>query len=181
MIMDDFEAVFEDRQRVALPVELSAPDVPIAVDPPDAEVLGAFREVAISTEVAQESARDDSYPFQGNEHLALREQMRENPPEVLDDWMSGRDAGPYDPISGARYRETNALYLATEAARREYKDTRWLTLAEGRHLGATLRDGERGTRILYWIFDGEFGPLERPRLLTAVVFNGEQFDDMPDG
>ena len=93
---------------------------------------------------------------------------------VLDDWESGRDAGPYNPVSGKRYRRANALYLAVEAARRGYEDTRWLTRQQIVSLGGRLDAEEPGVRVQYWIFEDELGELQCPRFVAPTVYNGEQ-------
>lgn len=93
----------------------------------------------------------------------------------------GEDYGtlPMNPVTGRRYRAGNLLHLMLQ----EYSDPRWLTYRQAQNLGGQVREGEKGTPILYWIFEekagGELVELELPRCFLSYVFNGEQIEGMP--
>lgn len=114
-------------------------------------------------------------------------------------WSPGEPSTflPHNPTTGKRYRGINAMFLMAQGR----SDTRWLTYKQATAAGAQVRRGERGTPIQYWKFSDEEVKrdakgeivrdqagepvkvqvkLERPRVFTAVVFNGEQIDGMPE-
>ncbi|ALS68386.2 zincin-like metallopeptidase domain-containing protein [Pandoraea apista] len=114
-------------------------------------------------------------------------------------WSPGEPSTflPHNPTTGKRYRGINAMFLMAQGR----SDTRWLTYKQATSVGAQVRRGERGTPIQYWKFSDEEVKrdakgeivrdqagepvkvqvkLERPRVFTAVVFNGEQIDGMPE-
>lgn len=114
-------------------------------------------------------------------------------------WSPGEPSTflPHNPTTGKRYRGINAMFLMAQGR----SDTRWLTYKQATAAGAQVRRGERGTPIQYWKFSDEEVKrdakgeivrdqagepvkvqvkLERPRVFTAVVFNAEQIDGMPE-
>ncbi|SDY94102.1 Antirestriction protein ArdC [Nitrosomonas halophila] len=103
---------------------------------------------------------------------------------------------PMNPITGKRYRGINALHLISQ----NYLDQRWMTYKQAEAVGAQVRKGEKGTSVQYWKYSEEQDKLddqgrpvrdangqkvketvqlERPRLIFATVFNGEQIDGLP--
>ncbi|TWA81546.1 antirestriction protein ArdC [Azospirillum brasilense] len=113
-------------------------------------------------------------------------------------WSAGTaDFLPHNPTTGKRYRGINALMLSAQGR----DDTRWMTYNQAQTQGAQVRKGERGTPVQFWqytdrqerrdeqgkpVLDPMTGKpvmdevkLERPRVFTAVVFNGEQIDGLP--
>lgn len=78
-------------------------------------------------------------------------------------------------MNGTPYRAGNALTLAAEGAQKGFEDTRWVTRQRGEKMGGQVRAGETGTPIQYWqIQNGS-----RPTMMTAVVYNAEQFNGLP--
>jgi putative DNA primase/helicase len=112
-------------------------------------------------------------------------------------WSAGSvEFMPYNPSTGKRYRGINVLNLMVSGR----TDPRWLTYKQAQAAGAQVRKGEHGTAVQYWKFteqqpvlDAQGNPrsgpdgrplteevrLERPKVFTAVVFNGEQIDNLP--
>ena len=107
-------------------------------------------------------------------------------------WSTPR---PYNATSGIRHKGIAGLLLQAQG----YQDPRWLTLDQAEELGATLKPGERGTRVPYWQFTeqrpkrnwlgrpvrGADGKpqmvtvrLEHPKQYFVAVFNAEQFEGM---
>lgn len=103
---------------------------------------------------------------------------------------------PINALTGKPYRGGNALALMLQ----ERKDPRWLTYNQAQTLGAQVRKGEKGTRLLSYIFEQEITlkddngnplldekgkpqkttqQLERPIVTSFVVFNAEQIDNLP--
>lgn len=74
---------------------------------------------------------------------------------------------------GLPFTGTNALILSLAADERGYESPYWLTEAQGRRYRASVRKGEKGTRVLRPIF------LQRQLIQSHEVFNAEQFDRLP--
>lgn len=112
-------------------------------------------------------------------------------------WAPGEITSPMNPTSGKAYRGMNAVWLMMQGR----EDNRWLTYRQAESLGAQVRKGEKGTLVQYWIWRedrlltdpsgkpilGEGGKplketvqLERPKVMSSVVFNAEQIDGMPE-
>jgi antirestriction protein ArdC/phage/plasmid primase-like uncharacterized protein len=101
-------------------------------------------------------------------------------------WQKPRSSGipttlPTNPVTGKRYRGINAIHLLAQSR----GDPRWMTYNQAKSQGAQVRKGETGTRIQFWQFheerdNGERVKLERPRILSAVVFNADQIDGLPE-
>ncbi|MBF0250772.1 MAG: DUF1738 domain-containing protein [Alphaproteobacteria bacterium] len=102
---------------------------------------------------------------------------------------------PHNPASNRAYNGINTLWLEMQG----YRDPRWLTLRQANEMGASVRAGEKATKVEYWMLaeskpvigdDGlpqvdENGkpithmvPLERPRVFYANVFNAAQIDGL---
>ena len=114
-------------------------------------------------------------------------------------WGPGERFMPYNPTTGNEYRGGNAMWLMSQAESRDYDDARWLTFRQAQEQGAQVRKGEKGTPIQFWkwqglepvrnahgkpMLDGEGNPVrelvryERPRVMSAVVFNAEQMNGL---
>lgn len=102
---------------------------------------------------------------------------------------------PFNPKTNAPYRGINSINLDLQG----YEDPRWLTLNQGRELGAKLMKGSKSTLVEYWKFEekqairdpdgkpvlGADGKpeqltirLERPKVFYAHVFNAERFEGL---
>ena len=64
-------------------------------------------------------------------------------------WQPGEHVLPRNFSSGHGYRGGNALYLAMAALDRGYGDPRWGDYRQIREAGGHVRNGEKGTPILY--------------------------------
>lgn len=112
-------------------------------------------------------------------------------------WEPGQSIIPYNPVSGAKYKGANSFWLTMQGR----SDPRWMTYKQSQSINAQVRKGEKGTLIQYWkfsetkpvldnsgkpILDADKKPLtktaqlERPRVFSAVVFNGEQIEGLPE-
>ena len=112
-------------------------------------------------------------------------------------WKAGELSLPHNPVSGARYRGANTLWLSMAGRR----DPRWMTYKQAQSVDAQVKNGEKGTRIQYWKFtekrivkddkgqpvlDDKGQPkakiiyLDSPRPFSAVVFNAEQIEGLPE-
>ncbi len=128
------------------------------------------------------------------------DQLRKGTASWVRPWEPGEQFMPYNPTTGNEYRGGNALWLMSQAESRGYDDARWLTYRQAQEQGAQVRKGEKGTPIQFWkwqglepvrdaqgkpMLDGEGNPVrelvryERPRVLSAVVFNAQQIDGLP--
>ena len=111
-------------------------------------------------------------------------------------WVEGQSFGPYNPTTGNRYRGINILALIST----DFSDPRWMTYKQAQAQGWQVRGGERSTQIQHWIWEEErvrigrdgqpvldsqkkaikdLVRLERPKVITAAVFNAEQIDGIP--
>jgi antirestriction protein ArdC len=111
-------------------------------------------------------------------------------------WAPGSIQLPHNPISGTRYKGSNALWLEMQGR----GDPRWVTYKQARSIGAQVRRGEKGTLVQYWKFrdrvllkDERGKPvldpkgekayrtveLDKPKVFSAAVFNAEQIDGLP--
>ena len=128
------------------------------------------------------------------------DQLRKGTAPWVKPWEPGERFMPYNPTTGNEYRGGNAMWLMSQAENRGYDDARWLTYRQAQEQGAQVRKGEKGTPIQFWkwqglepvrdaqgkpMLDGEGNPVrelvryERPRVLSAVVFNAQQIDGLP--
>lgn len=140
-------------------------------------------------------------PFYEKVADQIIEQLKEGTAPWTKPWQPGSFNLPHNPISGTRYRGANAVYLASTAQSKGYKDPRWLTYKQASSIDAQVMRGEKGTQVQYWKFseqvplvDDNGKPvlddkgkkqmvsvkLERPKVFSAVVFNGDQIDNMPE-
>jgi len=117
----------------------------------------------------------------------IMERLQQGTAPWLAPWASGR-VPPYNPITGLAYRSINSLWLDAQ----DYRDPRWLTAAQARALGASIRPGEQGTKLIYWkhrdtqVVPGNNGQMRRidsvlanPRAYLFTVFNAEQLAGLP--
>lgn len=106
-------------------------------------------------------------------------------------WKPGELRMPHNPVSGAKYRGSNAIWLEMQGR----SDPRWMTYKQAQSIGAQVMKGEKGTLIQYWKFTDQIPKrdqngkveidangkkktvtikLDRPRVFSAVVFNAAQ-------
>jgi putative DNA primase/helicase len=113
-------------------------------------------------------------------------QLKEGTAPWQKPWLEGQSFGPYNPTTGNRYRGINILALIST----DFSDPRWVTYKQAQAQGWQVRGGERSTQIQHWIWEeervriGQDGlkdlvRLERPKVITAAVFNAEQIDGIP--
>ena len=126
----------------------------------------------------------------------LIEQLKAGTAPWQQPWAEGQSFSPYNPTTGNRYRGINVLALLGTA----FRDPRWMTYKQALAQGWQVRAGEKGTQIQHWIWEearvrvGQDGQpvldsqkklikdlvrLERPKVITAAVFNAEQIDEIP--
>lgn len=126
----------------------------------------------------------------------LIEQLKQGTAPWQKPWKPGELRLPYNAVTGKEYRGMNSIWLHAQG----YSDPRWMTYKQAQAVGAQVRKGAKGTRILYWKFTEERNKvdehgnpvldeqgkpiketveLERPRVFMAVVFNAQQIDGLP--
>ena len=112
-------------------------------------------------------------------------------------WKPGVPRMPHNPISGTRYKGANAIWLAMQGR----GDPRWMTFKQAQGLDAQVQKSERGTLVQYWklfdkvikkdsndkpILDSDGKPvkvtvkLDKPKVFSAIVFNAEQIEGLPE-
>lgn len=87
-------------------------------------------------------------------------------------------------ITGQHYRGINVLLLWSSAMQQGLTGERWLTFNQAKALGAKVRKGAKGTRIVFFkplaITDTATGEEKKiPMLRTYVVFNSDQVEGLP--
>ncbi len=123
-------------------------------------------------------------------------QLKEGTAPWQKPWVEGQSFSPYNPTTGNRYRGINVLALIST----DFSDPRWMTYKQAQAQGWQVRGGERSTQIQHWIWEEErvrigrdgqpvldsqkkaikdLVRLERPKVITAAVFNAEQIDGIP--
>jgi len=124
------------------------------------------------------------------------EQLRTGTAPWLKPWKAGELSLPRNPTTDKPYRGMNSMWLAMQGR----ADPRWLTYKQAASIGAQVRKGEKGTLVQYWmwredrpmvdergapVLDADGKPrkvsveLTRPKVISSVVFNGEQIDGLP--
>ena len=115
-------------------------------------------------------------------------------------WVSKERA--FNPVSGTKYRGTNAFWLAYKAYQNQWQDPRWCTFDQAQNNGWQIKRGSRGTKIEFFspydkqekrkITYKELSKLQEtltPEEIEArisypvanyVVFNAEQIEGIPD-
>ena len=109
-------------------------------------------------------------------------------------WTLGQSSLlPANLTSGRRYRGINVLLLNLRQLASGYTHSRWLTFQQAHAVGARVRKGETGTRIVFFkLLEREGAPDRAPRaandepqrkvvplLRSFTVFNEDQIDDLP--
>jgi antirestriction protein ArdC len=111
-------------------------------------------------------------------------------------WEPGTINLPHNPVSGTRYKGSNAMWLEMQGR----EDPRWMTYKQAQGVGAQVRRGEKGTLVQYWKFNDQIPvkdergkplkdaegnkvyrtvQLDKPKVFSASVFNAEQIDGLP--
>lgn len=91
----------------------------------------------------------------------IREQMaqefinslKENVIPWEQEWVGGERA--FNPVTGTRYRGTNAFWLAYKAHQQQWEDPRWCTFDQAQKNGWKIKSGSKGTKIEF------FSPYDR--------------------
>jgi antirestriction protein ArdC len=143
--------------------------------------------------------RDDKPKVPYHEQVATKliAQLQDGTAPWQKPWRPGTLSLPHNPVSGTRYRGGNSMWLQMQ----DRDDPRWMTYKQAQSVGAQVRRGEKGTLVQYYKFSDEVllrddtgkplldaegnkryrkVELERPKVFTAVVFNAEQIDGLPE-
>lgn len=124
-------------------------------------------------------------------YTRVAEKLIEKLKEGAAPWQKPFNAGgdgtpPMNSTTGKRYRGGNMIHLMLQ----DHRDPRWMTYRQAQEAGGQIKEGEKGTPIIYWKFEEERGvrsesgnlmkvQLERPRSFLSYVFNGEQIEGLP--
>jgi antirestriction protein ArdC len=140
--------------------------------------------------------RKEKIPYYEQVAGKLIEQLEAGTAPWQKPWEPGSIHLPHNPVSGTRYKGSNALWLQIQGR----FDNRWMTYKQAQSIEAQVRKGEKGTLVQYWklndkvpvkdergkpVRDGEGNKvyrtiqLERPKVFSASVFNAEQIDGLP--
>ncbi|WP_316014677.1 ArdC family protein [Roseobacter sp. HKCCA0434] len=98
-------------------------------------------------------------------------------------WVGGGSTMPLR-ATGQAYRGVNVLMLWARAMQDGYTARRWFTFKQAKELGAQVRKGEKGCKVVYYKVaerEREDGTEARiPFLKSYTVFNAEQIDGLPE-
>jgi antirestriction protein ArdC len=138
----------------------------------------------------------DKVPYYEQVAAKLIEQLAAGTAPWQKLWEPGTLSLPHNPVSGTRYKGSNAIWLEAQSR----GDPRWMTYRQAASIEAQVRKGEKGILVQYWKFTDKIPvkdergrpvldqegntiyrnvPLERPKVFSAVVFNAEQIDGLP--
>lgn len=112
-------------------------------------------------------------------------------------WVQGWDntgKRPYNPVTDAVYKGGNRFRLMLASYFQHYSDNRWVTFAQAKEKGWTVKKGEKGMLCEKWIFEekkiitdpitGEketvYEELEHPKVNYFILFNAAQIEGMPE-
>jgi antirestriction protein ArdC len=98
-----------------------------------------------------------------------------------DDDMVTENNAPINPASDHVYSAGNMYALAAAAQERGYSDRRWMTVGQAAKMGAQVRQGEQGVRILAPTSRTLSDGTKIIEMKPTWVFNAEQMDNIgPD-
>lgn len=152
---------------------------------------------SINEQFRRDSSMEPKKSFHEVVAEKLIEQLKAGTAPWQKPWKPGSQGFmPINPTTGKRYKGVNAIHLMAQGR----SDNRWMTYKQAKAVGAQVRRGERGTNVQYFKFfdeknklddngkpvlDEEGKPvkeiimLDRPKVFSATVFNGEQINGMP--
>ena len=93
-------------------------------------------------------------------------------------WNTGREGGPLNLVSRRHYQGINCFLLACYGS--NFGSSYWLTFKQANDLGGNVRQGEKGTPVIFWKLyskedpDSDNGIRTVPVLRYYTVFNAEQ-------
>ncbi|WP_427788475.1 ArdC family protein [Brevundimonas diminuta] len=102
-------------------------------------------------------------------------------------WVGGHPVTRPLRHDGTPYTGVNILLLWSEACKRGFASSTWMTFRQALALGARVRKGEKGSTVVYAnqivrsenVDEGEEVEQRIPFLKAYTVFNVEQIDDLP--
>jgi hypothetical protein len=95
---------------------------------------------------AKASKPDPKAPYYEQVAAKLIEQLEAGTAPWQKPWEPGTIHLPHNPVSGTRYKGSNALWLEMQGR----GDPRWMTYKQAKGVGAQVRQGEKGTLVQYW-------------------------------
>ena len=140
--------------------------------------------------------RTEKTPYYEQVATKLIEQLEAGTAPWQKPWEPGSIRLPHNPVSGTRYKGSNAIWLEIQGR----ADPRWVTYKQAQGIDAQVRKGEKGTLVQYWKFTDQVPlkdergkplldqdgnrryrsvELAKPKVFSAVVFNAEQIDGLP--
>ncbi|MGE0373522.1 MAG: ArdC family protein [Gammaproteobacteria bacterium] len=100
-------------------------------------------------------------------------------------WKNDRSGGslPHNAITGRCYHGINTVLLRMQECAKGYGSPQWLTFKQAQERGGHVRQGEKGTEIIFWKFRKVTDSETRedrtiPMLRTYYVFNVAQCADL---
>ncbi|RLV59480.1 DUF1738 domain-containing protein [Parashewanella curva] len=144
-----------------------------------------------------QSSTKNKVPYHEQIANKLIEQLKQGTAPWQLPWKSGEPRMPHNPVSGTKYKGSNAIWLAMQGR----EDPRRMTFKQANSLDAKVMKGQHGTIVQYWklfdkvdktdnngkkILSADGKPLkqtvklERPRVFSAVVCNAAQIEGLPE-
>lgn len=99
-------------------------------------------------------------------------------------WRGGAMT-PHNPVTGTIYKGSNALFLGFLQMANGYTCGEWYTFKGAKEKGGNVRQGEKGSPIVFWSFidkvNAKTGKKEKvPLVRSSVVFNRDQCEGLPE-
>lgn len=101
-------------------------------------------------------------------------------------WEAGNAALPMR-FNGSRYRGVNVLLLWSEAVKKGYKSSTWMTYKQAIEIGSNVKKGEHGSMVVFassYVKTEEKNGKDVERsasfLKSYTVFNVEQIENLPE-
>lgn len=95
---------------------------------------------------AKASRTDPKAPYYEQVAAKLIEQLETGTAPWQKPWAPGTIHLPHNPVSGTRYKGSNALWLEMQGR----GDPCWMAYKPAQGVGAQVRRGEKGTLVQYW-------------------------------
>lgn len=92
---------------------------------------------------------------------------------------------PHNATTGRHYNGVNVLLLWSESMARGFAGNGWMTYKQAQAVGAQVRKGERGSKVVFWrmrdVVDKETSqPAQIPMASMFTVFNTAQIDGLAE-
>ncbi len=129
----------------------------------------------------KEGMNMDKKPQNKEAQLTMKEKLVNEYIKCLEEgnipWYRGWEITEpiHNMASGWVYKGFNALVLRFESAEKGYKDPRWMTFAQAKKLGYSVKKGAKGVRLDTWcVLDKDPGNGKKAEIISLDEYNKRQ-------